>query len=246
MRQYFFILLGILFLLWFLAPFFTKKILNAGNILGILFSSSLLFLGIFEDILLPKMLSSVLYIPLLILVWLILIYTLIATGCMLLPLFHRPPQNGTLVVLGCKVYGSQPSLMLLERLDAAAAYLKKHPQVCCVVSGGKGDDEMISEAKCMAETLRACGISSQRIFTESDSTNTRENIAFSLSLIQKEHLPSELILVSNEFHLYRAIKIAKKQGVCAVGLPAKTAWWLFPTYYVRELLCIAYEKIRRR
>lgn len=211
-----------------------------------LFSCSLLLLGIYWEVLLPRFSASIFYTPVLILAFFILIYILIATLCMLRPLFFPPPKNGTLLVLGCKVYNTRPSLMLSERIEAAAVFLKQNPQIFCVVSGGKGDDEAISEAQCMAETLCDLGISPQRIFLESRSTNTRENIAFSLALIQKENLSSELILVSNEFHLYRAIKIAKKQGAHAVGLPAKTAWWLFPTYYVRELLCIAYEKIRRR
>lgn len=151
----------------------------------------------------------------------------------------------TLVVLGCKVYGTKASLMLEERLQAAYKFLQQHPEVPCVVSGGKGDDEDISEAECMYQYLADAGISEERIFLEANSTNTGENIIFSMEVIKREHLCPRLALVSNEFHIYRATKIARRLGYTAQGIPARTAWWLFPTYFVRELLCIANEWLRR-
>ena len=151
----------------------------------------------------------------------------------------------TLVVLGCKVYGTRASLMLEERLDAACKFMHRHPDVCCVVSGGKGKDEDISEAECMYQYLVNAGILEQRIYLESKSKNTGENITFSMELIRREGLCPRLALVSNEFHIYRATKIAKHLGFSAQGVPARTAWWLFPTYFVRELLCIANEWLRQ-
>lgn len=52
--------------------------------------------------------------------------------------YGRPaPKQGaaTVVVLGCKVNGDQPSLMLRRRLECALEYLRTNEQAVCVVSG---------------------------------------------------------------------------------------------------------------
>lgn len=173
-----------------------------------------------------------------------LIYIIINSLRIIWAIAKKASPPCTLVVLGCKVYGTKASLILEERLQAAIKFLQKYPEVPCVVSGGKGDDEDISEAECMYQYLVDAGISEERIFLEANSTNTGENIIFSMEVIKREHLCPRLALVSNEFHIYRATKIARRLGYTAQGIPARTAWWLFPTYFVRELLCIANEWLR--
>lgn len=155
----------------------------------------------------------------------------------------HPRQACTLIVLGCKVYGTKASLMLEERMDAAIAYLRANPDSKCIVSGGKGDDEGISEAACMQQYLICHGIPKSRIFMEDRSRTTQENLLFSSAIIKKQGLDPHLALVSNEFHLYRSLCIAKKLGFSAYGIPAKTAWWLFPTYFTREILAIVNEDL---
>ena len=66
-----------------------------------------------------------------------------------------------------------------------------------------------------------------------------------MDIIRREKLCPKLALVSNEFHIYRAMSIARKLGFDAYCLPAKTAWWLFPTYFVREVLAIVSEDLQR-
>ena len=85
-------------------------------------------------------------------------------------------KNTTLIILGCKVKDGQPSQMLKRRLDTAYDYLIENPDVKVIVSGGKGTDEIISEAQCMHDYLTKKGISENRIIIESASTSTRENI----------------------------------------------------------------------
>ena len=70
----------------------------------------------------------------------------------------RPSSDAPVIVLGCQVKGERPSLMLTGRMDAAIRYLQDHPDVLCVVSGGKGDGEMITEAECMFRYMTARGI----------------------------------------------------------------------------------------
>lgn len=59
------------------------------------------------------------------------------------------PACDYVVVLGAGVNGTQPSPSLTERLEAALAYLQTYPQAQCVVSGGQGGGETITEAQCM-------------------------------------------------------------------------------------------------
>lgn len=85
----------------------------------------------------------------------------------------KPQENATLIVLGCKVYGEHASRSLRERLDAALIYLEENPNSQCIVSGGMGEGEKISEAECMYRYLTKKGINSSRIIKEDKSTSTR-------------------------------------------------------------------------
>lgn len=252
MKSYIMISVGVLFLLWFAAPYFTKRILNAGNGVGLSLSGLLLLCGLTYEKLpalsgnMQKTSYGRTLLSFAFLLGIVLLtYVMVNTICIVAAIIKKASPPCTLIVLGCKVYGTKASLMLEERLQAALRFMKKHPEVPCVVSGGKGDDEDISEAECMYQYLVDAGIPDERIYLEGKSKNTGENITFSMELIRREGLCPQLALVSNEFHIYRATKIARHLGFSARGVPARTAWWLFPTYFVRELLCIANEWLRQ-
>ena len=51
----------------------------------------------------------------------------------------------------------------------------------------------------------------------------------------------DLALVTNGYHQYRAQLIASEQGLDAGAVRAETAWWLVPTYVLREICAIAHE-----
>lgn len=143
-----------------------------------------------------------------------------------------------IVVLGAKVNGTNPSRTLRERIDAAAEYLKAHPETIAVVSGGKGSDEGISEAQCMFNGLMERGIEADRIRLEDKATSTWENLNFSLDLIEAEtgSRPTALGVVSSEFHLFRAAMLAEECGVETIGIPGKTGDFVhFLNYYLREI-----------
>lgn len=152
-----------------------------------------------------------------------------------------PNGDETVVVLGCRVYGERASLMLMERLDAAYEYLIENEGAVCILSGGQGEGEDITEAECMYRYLTKKGIEPKRLYKEEKSTSTRKNLAFSKEIIEQNDLKRDIAIVTNEFHEYRATKVAKALNLNSSAIPAKTAWWLFPTYYVRELYGIMYE-----
>lgn len=155
-------------------------------------------------------------------------------------------QCDYVVVLGAGVNGTVPSLSLQDRLDAAYAYLVNHPDTICIVSGGQGDGENISEAECMARELTARGIPQQQIWLEDQSTTTRENLRFSMELIEKRtgSRPEEIGLITSEYHQFRANRFAAEQGVKALGIPAETSWVsLRINYFLREIAAVLYYVI---
>ena len=133
------------------------------------------------------------------------------------------------------------SRSLRERLDAALIYLEENPDSQCIVSGGMGEGEKISEAECMYRYLIKKGIHSSRIIKEDKSTSTRENLRFSKKIIEERGLSKNIAIATSDYHQYRASKIAKTLGFSVGAVPGHTAWWLFPTFYVRELYGILYQ-----
>ena len=142
-----------------------------------------------------------------------------------------------IVVLGAGLRGSEPSKILTDRINTAYTYLTAHPDVVCIVSGGQGPGEDISEAQCMFDHLTAMGIDGSRIWMEDKSTSTWENFQFTLNLIQEKTgtRPETIGVISNEFHLFRAGLFAEKSGVTPIGIPAPTSYLsLKLNYFLRE------------
>lgn len=147
-----------------------------------------------------------------------------------------PPTQGdyTVVVLGCGLQGDQPSLMLRRRLNATARYLNANPEATCIVSGGQGHDEVISEAQAMATYLESIGIDPSRIQMEDQSTNTRENLRFSMALLPESSLGT--VIATDGFHQLRASITAKSLGMEPVyAISSVTPWGLLPSYWMRDL-----------
>lgn len=234
-------LISLCMLIWFAIPF-TRGIINIGNLSGAAISGTLLMISIFfkpfADIIkrfwgnpAGKITVSAVSVLSIICVLAALIISIFMVRAM-----NDRPKNDrtTLVVLGCQVKNGKPSRMLKSRLDAAYEYLSEHDAVNVVVSGGKGDDELISEAQCMKEYLMEKGIAAERIFMEDKSENTEENLRFSLEIIENNGLCEDITIVTDGFHQLRAELIAKKLGAEPDNIPASTRWYLLPTYWVRE------------
>jgi uncharacterized SAM-binding protein YcdF (DUF218 family) len=147
-----------------------------------------------------------------------------------------PLHADYIIILGARVEGEIPSLALQYRIDAAANYMKKNKETLAIASGGQGPGEDITEAEAIKRGLLKHGVDGNRIILEDKSTDTVENITFSKKLIP-DHLETGLI-VSNDFHLYRAKSIAKDQGLSLQGIPAETPTIAIPKSYLREYLAI--------
>ena len=121
---------------------------------------------------------------------------------------------------------------------AAYEYLLENEEAVAILSGGQGKGEDISEAQCMYEYLTAHGIDGDRLILEDQSTDTEENLKFSMEIMEDEQLGTEAVIITSEFHEYRAQTIAKKIGLDCYGVSGHTFLPLLPTYYVRELYAI--------
>ena len=237
--KYLLLIFFIISFIIFLLPFLLKGILNIGNIAGMIVS-----LGCFLIIFFNKPLHYLIFSKI-ILSFIIILLAIISTCSykILTNMNILPQEETTVVVLGCRVKNKKPSLALKERLDKTYQYLNENPKLQCILSGGQGANEEISEAKCMYQYLVRKGIDPHRLYQEDKSTSTRENILFSYQLIKKENLPKAITIITNEFHEYRAQTIARRLNIKSYAISAHTAWWLFPTYFVREIFGIVYEFI---
>ncbi len=172
------------------------------------------------------------------------VYVLVLLGLMCVFSLRTPSADATMVVLGCQVNGEVPSLMLSRRIDAAYQYLQDHPDTKCILSGGMGNHENISEAECMYRELTKRGIDPQRLYREDRSTNTEENIRFSGEIIREQGLSSELAIVTDGFHEMRAAVIAGKQGYSCGAVSAETPLYLAANFTTREILALSAELLR--
>lgn len=243
---------GAVFFIWFALPLALKGIVNSGNLTGMAVSAFLLFYGIFYRKV-HTFAGEVRQKPdgkiaagfLLLLALAVVCIVVAETIGMVRIAANRPPANTTAVVLGCKVKGTVPSRVLAERLDAAYVYLTQNSEARCVLSGGQGTDEEISEAECMYRYLTGKGISAKRLLREEKSTTTEENLRYSAQLLAREGMDGAITIVTSEFHEYRANETAKRLGITSYSTPSRTGLLYLPTYYVRELYGILYYRLRR-
>lgn len=238
-------------LLWFAAPFIGRGILNIGNLTGMLVFGMLLYYGfrykrvhVWLGNVWKNRAGKIVLVCLLVLCACALVTVLAETVGIVRAAMHRPPENVTAVVLGCSVKGERPSRILEERLEAAYDYLEENPEAVCVLSGGQGPGEDISEAECMYRYLTEKGIAPERLLKEDASTTTEENLKYSMALLEEHGISGEITIVTSEFHEYRANKVAERQGITSYSTPSHTFFLYLPTYYVRELYGILYYMIR--
>lgn len=174
---------------------------------------------------------------------LLTVYALTLSGMMLKAAVTSPKNPDAVIVLGCKVRKTgNPSLMLSKRIDAAYKYLSENPDILCVVSGGQGSDEPLSEAETMKNCLVEKGISADRIITEDKSESTRQNIEFSLKLLKERNIDvKEAAIITDGFHQLRASLIAKEFELKPTAVSAKTPYWLVTVYWIREWFALSHR-----
>ncbi len=246
------ILLSIVFstgFIIFIAPFFTG-IVNAGNCFGSFICALMSVFFISNDKISELLyrlyghtVGKVILIATVSLLILGSVLALIVSGFMINSINKKPAPSDTVIVLGCRVKGTKPSLMLKRRLDVAYDYLCENSDALVIVSGGQGNDEQISEAECMKNYLVERGISSERIYKEDKSSSTYENFKFSKEIMEDYNLGDSLAVATDGYHQLRASMIANEMEIETSAISAPTSIWLVPTYWVREWFAICYTFI---
>ncbi len=235
--------IGIAVLIMFIIPLFSGT-LNTGSYFGFVIGAVTLLMGIFT----PKLFDSgkkwVRYIfrAVLIIYAVLVAYAVTLSAFMIANMNDAPEKDGsrTVIVLGCQVRRDGPSLMLSRRIDAAYEFLSEDEKADCIVSGGKGDNEHISEAEAMYEVLVNDGIAQSRITKEDKSSSTYENLLFSKQILEDNGKPLRIAIVTDGFHQWRARLQAESLGYDVKCVSAATPWYLIPVYWVREWFALSY------
>ena len=153
---------------------------------------------------LPKILKALLLIA----AAAVILLFIICEGFVLRGFGSRAPEGlDYLIVLGAQVREDGPSAVLKYRLDAAVDYLKENESTLCIVTGGKGESEPLTEGEGMKQYLTAQGIDPARILVEDQARNTVQNIQFSKQLMTSPG--ASTALVTNNFHVTRATALAR-------------------------------------
>ncbi|MER5932907.1 YdcF family protein [Streptomyces sp. NPDC002054] len=151
------------------------------------------------------------------------------------------------VVLGSGLIGGErvPPL-LASRLEkgrqihaAQAARGERVPLL--LTSGGQGPDEKLPEARAMADWLIAQGVPAEHVVVEDRSRTTTENMEFSREIMTAARPGYRCVVVTNDFHAFRAAMTARRAGVNGQVLGSPTARYFWPSATIREFVAVFWE-----
>ena len=114
-------------------------------------------------------------------------------------------EETVFVVYGAGLRGERPGSVLRKRLNKTVEYMEEIPGSVCIVTGGQGPDEVISEAQARKNYLvDEKGIEPERIYLDDASGNTIENIKNALDIMETAGIADyKIVSVSNAFHIPR-------------------------------------------
>lgn len=149
------------------------------------------------------------------------------------------------IVLGSGLDGYQPGEILKTRLNKAVQYLDINQNTLAIVSGGQGSGEVEPEAFAMKAYLVNQGINPDRIIEEDKARSTMQNIKYSKRILeQRGDAGDEVVIITSDFHLERAMLLADLYGVRAVGLGAKTPFVQRVDYSIRAYPAYVFDLLR--
>jgi uncharacterized SAM-binding protein YcdF (DUF218 family) len=145
---------------------------------------------------------------------LILVMILMEADIITFGIQNKPKKSDCIIILGCSVYGTNPSPFLQSRLMEGINLFKQGYADHIIVSGGKGPGEDISEAEAMKKYIISKGLKEENVIIEDKSRTTMENLTFSKEKMKEKNFNSAIV-VSNKYHLKRVSLMAKKLKIDA-------------------------------
>lgn len=131
-----------------------------------------------------------------------------------------PGKSDCIVVLGARVWRfGRLSNALRYRCRAACEAWRAGVAPVLIVCGGQGSDEDEAEATAMKRFLIAQGVPAEAVFTDATSTTTRENLV-NARAIMAEHGLATCAVCTSDYHLQRALWLARDLGLRATGIAA--------------------------
>lgn len=164
--------------------------------------------------------------------------------CVFLQIIPRKRDFDYVIIHGAGLLdGDRVSKLLADRLDKAIEVYQKDPTPPIMIpSGGKGSDETISEAEAMARYLIGKGIPPEKIIKEDRSLTTFENIKFSKRIIDSREGSKYTVLVTSNYHVYRALRYCRKNKLKCTGVGSHVAFYYWPSALIREFIAVHSEK----
>jgi uncharacterized SAM-binding protein YcdF (DUF218 family) len=125
------------------------------------------------------------------------------------------------VVLGAAVRTTGPSPVYVERINHAVELYRTGKVKYLIMTGGKGLGERVAEAEAGRDRAIAAGVPAEAILVETQSRDTRENLA-NVKPIIAAHGFGRVLIVSDPLHMARAMQIAQAAGLDAAPSPTPT------------------------
>lgn len=148
------------------------------------------------------------------------------------------------IVLGSGLRGGRRVTPLLasrlKRGGQVYRALEAHgtPDPMMILSGGKGSDEHLPEAEAMARYLTERGFPPGRLIREDRSRTTEQNLTFSKAIMDQIRPGSRCVIVTSNFHAFRAAILARRLGIDGHVTGAPTAAYYWPTAMLREFAAV--------
>lgn len=136
-----------------------------------------------------------------------------------------------IMVLGCGIIDGKPSAMLEDRLLKALDIAERLPRVKLILTGNNSGEEY-NEVGVMKEYCISMGLPKERIITDDFGFSTGESVENLNNVIKAE----KVIIVTQKYHLYRALYIAEQFGIEAFGVASNQHRYKMQLYYsLREI-----------
>ena len=151
--------------------------------------------------------------------WIINQYMVVKTRSRIYPTAGEVPQVDAVIVPGASVYRSgKLSPVLRQRMEAAMAFLAQRPGLKLVLSG-HAIPNGYNETLAMVEFARRNAIPAEDIVVDDKGRSTY----VTLLNYRRKFGSRRILIVSQDYHLPRALYIADRLGIVACGLVAAEA-----------------------